>query len=142
MALPKAVSYAHTYQQGADYVKAKIIPILLSLSLIFAGTALPASAGIVTTRDAMALDLRVSQVSAVQASLAREDVRAAFVALGVDPEQASARVEALSDAELSQLQRQIDQLPAGGSALALVGAVFVVLMILEFTGVIDIFKKV
>jgi hypothetical protein len=33
-------------------------------------------------------------------------------------------------------------LPAGGSLLGLIGAVFVVLLILEVTGVIDIFKKV
>ena len=31
--------------------------------------------------------------------------------------------------------------PAGGDALALIGAVFVILLILELTGVIDIFKK-
>jgi len=54
--------------------------------------------------------------------------------------QAQARVASLSDLELAQLDGQLDSLPAGGS-LALVGAVFVVLMILEFTGVIDIFKR-
>jgi hypothetical protein len=32
--------------------------------------------------------------------------------------------------------------PAGGDVLALVGAVFVVLLILELVGVIDIFKTV
>ena len=31
--------------------------------------------------------------------------------------------------------------PAGGDILALIGAVFVVLLVLELTGVIDIFKK-
>jgi uncharacterized membrane protein (Fun14 family) len=41
-----------------------------------------------------------------------------------------------------QLSSQIESLPAGGdSVLVLIGAVFVVLLILELTGVIDIFKK-
>ena len=47
----------------------------------------------------------------------------------------------LSDAELAQLEGRLQQLPAGGSALGLVGAVFLVLLILEITGVVDIFKK-
>ena len=34
-----------------------------------------------------------------------------------------------------------EQLPAGGDILALIGVVFVVLLILELVGVIDIFKK-
>ena len=48
----------------------------------------------------------------------------------------------LGEQELAQLQGQLEQLPAGGSLLALIGAVFVVLLILEVTGVINIFNKV
>jgi hypothetical protein len=33
-------------------------------------------------------------------------------------------------------------MPAGGSVLAVVGVVFIVLLILELTGVIDIFNKI
>ena len=40
------------------------------------------------------------------------------------------------------VQGELDKLPAGGSALGIIGAVFLVLLILEITGVIDIFKKV
>ena len=46
-----------------------------------------------------------------------------------------------SDQELHQLAVDMRNAPAGGDALALIGAVFVVLLILELTGVIDIFKK-
>jgi uncharacterized membrane protein (Fun14 family) len=35
----------------------------------------------------------------------------------------------------------LDEAPAGGDALAVIGIVFLVLLILELTGVIDIFKK-
>jgi hypothetical protein len=48
---------------------------------------------------------------------------------------------ALTDAEIAALADRLEQAPAGGDALAVIGIVFLVLMILEFTGVIDIFKK-
>jgi hypothetical protein len=48
----------------------------------------------------------------------------------------------MSDAELETLSKRMQETPAGGGALVVIGAVFVVLMILEFVGVIDIFKKV
>ena len=45
-------------------------------------------------------------------------------------------------AYLAELARNIDSAPAGGSALGVVGAVFVVLLILEAVGVTDIFKAI
>jgi len=63
-----------------------------------------------------------------------------MIALGVDPGQARLRVSSLSDTELDQLAGELETLPAGGDILALIGAVFVVLLILELTGVINVFK--
>jgi len=64
-----------------------------------------------------------------------------MVSLGVDPVQAQARVAAMSPAELNRLSAELDKLPAGG-ILALIGAVFVVLLILEITGVTHIFTNI
>jgi hypothetical protein len=120
----------------------KIIALTMVATLIWAGYSLPASAAVISTQQVMAIETRDAQISELQARLARDDVRQALVELGVDPQQAHARVASLSELELAQLGGQLDSLPAGGNgALALVGAVFVVLMILEFTGVIDIFKR-
>ena len=56
---------------------------------------------------------------------------------------ASQRIASLNDADLNLMNQKLDQLPAGGDAfLAVIGIVFIVLLILEITGVIDIFKKV
>ncbi len=120
----------------------KASALLLSASLIFAGTATQVSAAVITTRDALAVEAREQQIAEISTRLARDDVRTAMIELGVDPQQAQLRVAALSDQELAQLDSRLDSMPAGEGALALVGAVFLVLMILEFTGVIDIFKKV
>jgi len=78
--------------------------------------------------------------------LAREDVRASLVAQGIDPLEAKARVESLSDAEVVSLADQIEELPAGGSALGIIVGtlliVFIVLLITDILGYTDIFPFV
>ncbi len=109
------------------------------LSIGFQG----AAAGVISTGDYLAGTERAAQVSQIQASLARADVRNELQRLGVDPAAASERVASLSDAELAQVSGQLATLPAGGDGLlAVIGVVFIVLLILEITGVIDIFKKI
>jgi len=120
----------------------RFIALALSTLLIWAGLSTAASAAIIGTQDALAMEQREARLAVVQAQLAREDVQQAMIQLGVDPVEASLRVAALGERELAQLQGQLEQLPAGGSILALIGAVFVVLLILEVTGVINIFNKV
>lgn len=51
------------------------------------------------------------------ALLQRDRVRAEFEALGIDPDEAIARVESLSDPELAGLLGRIDSLPAGTGGL-------------------------
>jgi len=84
---------------------------------------------------------RAANLARVDSVLARADVQRHLTDLGVAPQAAHDRAAALTDAELANFAVQLDKAPAGGDILAVIGAVFVVLMILEFTGVIDIFKK-
>lgn len=114
---------------------------LVSLSLVSLGLSTPAAAGIVGTADAVAAVQQQDHRGMVQGVLARADVREQLVGLGVDPAEVDARIAALTDAEVATLASRIEGAPAGGDALVVIGIVFVVLMILEFTGVIDIFKK-
>jgi hypothetical protein len=100
-----------------------------------------ASAGVIGTGDYLAGAERAGQIAAVQAALARDDVRNALMRLGVEPAAASERVAGLSDRELAAVAGEIEELPAGGDLLAVIGIVFIVLLILELTGVTDIFKK-
>jgi len=115
---------------------------LISLSLVSLGLQAPAAAGIVGTADAVAAVQQQDHRGAVQDVLARADVREQMVGLGVDPAEVDARIAALTDTEVATLATRLEAAPAGGDALAVIGIVFVVLLILEFTGVIDIFKKV
>ena len=114
---------------------------LVSVSFLTLGMQTPALAGIVGTSAAVSAARQETPLSTVQAAMARDDVRAKLAELGVDAAELDGRVAALSPAELSILADKLDQAPAGGDALAVIGIVFVVLLILELTGVIDIFKK-
>ena len=75
--------------------------------------------------------------------LAREDVQAALNEHGIDPQEAKARIDSLTDEEVIRIADQIDQLPEGaGAAGFLIIALLVlviVLIILDVTGVADIF---
>lgn len=78
--------------------------------------------------------------------LAREDVQASLVAQGIDPLEAKARVDSLSDAEVVSLADQIEELPAGGSTLGIIVGtlliVFIVLLITDILGYTDVFPFV
>ena len=114
---------------------------LVSLSLISLGLQMPAAAAVIGTAEAIAAGRNEGARAAVDATLARDDVRAKFADLGVDAAAIEGRVAALSDEEIRTLAERIGEAPAGGDALAVIGIVFVVLIILELVGVIDIFKK-
>lgn len=114
---------------------------LVSVSVLALGMQTPAVAGIVGTSEAVSAARQETPLSTVQAAIARDDVRAKLADLGVNAAELDSRLAALSPAELSMLADKLDQAPAGGDALAVIGIVFVVLIILELVGVIDIFKK-
>jgi diacylglycerol kinase len=122
-------------------LKNRFVVYVLCLAMLNLGSPLVAQAELVTTLQAVEASSRAQDMAAVNAALAREEVRAQFEALGVEPAQIEARVAALTDAELRTLAGQMADMPAGADALAVIGIVFLVLLILEAVGVIDVFKK-
>ena len=73
--------------------------------------------------------------------LDREAVQSQLTARGIDPAEAQARVDSLSDSEVMQISGKIDQLPAGGSfwgtVLYLAIIAVIVLLVLELLGYTD-----
>jgi hypothetical protein len=114
---------------------------LLCITLLNLGSPLVAEAGLIGTLQAVDAGTRSADLATVNAALARDQVREQLVTLGVDPAKVASRVAALTDEELRMLADRVSDAPAGGNALAVVGVVFIVLLILEAVGVIDIFKK-
>jgi len=117
------------------------VAALIAVSVGMAGMVHTASASVVGTRAVMMQAERAETVARVQAALDREAVQAQLMAQGVDPAAAMERVAALTDAELRYLDGRLAQLPAGAGVVEIIGVVFVVLLILELVGVIDIFKS-
>jgi hypothetical protein len=57
----------------------------------------------------------------------RAAVKARLVALGVDPAQAQARVDALTDDEVRVVAARLDELPAGGDPITLLVIIILLL---------------
>lgn len=122
---------------------ARRLLVSLTAALVLVPASLPyARAEIVDTPAVLSAVARDAQLARVQATLQRAEVAAQLERLGVEPSMVEQRVRAMTDAELLAFSQRLDQAPAGGDGFALVGVVFVVLIILELVGVIDIFKKV
>ena len=114
---------------------------LVSVSIICMGFAQAAPAGMIGTAYILDDESRAASVSRIEILLARGDVARQLEAFGVDQALVVERLNGLSHAELLQLEGQLDSQVAGGDIIGLIGAVFVVLLILELVGVTDIFKS-
>lgn len=115
---------------------------IVSLALVFGGFAQASHAGVIETGYLVDQDIRAARLERVEALLASESVARQLESLGADKALVAERVHALSDAELLLLEHEMDAQAAGGDALALIGGVFLVLLILEVLGVTDVFTKI
>ena len=124
--------YLSLWKQGTVF--------LLIASFVTAPILQPARAAVIGTEAAIDLQERADRIAHINTVLAREDVRSTLIDLGVSPEDAAARVETMTDAELQMLVAQLDELPAGGIGIVgVVGIVAIVLVILELLDVTDLF---
>ena len=120
----------------------RVLATILMVNTALLGIPGTAMAGTVGTQTMLQLEARQAKVDELQQAMLRDDVREALVALGVTPQAAQERIATLTDQELLALEQQIDTLPAGGSLLAVIGIVFVILLILDLTGVTNVFTRV
>jgi len=113
---------------------------LACAALLLVTTSLPATAELVGNDTVLQEARGDIDRAEVIAFLERDDVRAQLEAQGVDPADARARVAAMTDAEIAELNARIDEMPAGGnSILGAVLVVFVVFVITDVIGATDIF---
>ena len=123
--------------------------IALPLAALMVAVTMPlgvAQAGLVGTDQVIAPSNAEASRERVTAFIAREDVRGEMRKMGVDPDEAAARVAVLSDVEIQRIVVKIDQTPAGQSAVgAVAGAIvliFLVLLITDLLGLTDVFPFV
>jgi hypothetical protein len=79
----------------------------------------------------------------INSLLLREDVQNALMAQGINPIEAKARIDSLSDAEVIRIADEINKLPAGAGAMfsgvgppAWVGAVIIGAVVLIIVGIV------
>ena len=127
-------------------LRRRVALALAVVLFVLTGPTDAARAALITTEQAIAGAAAASERGRVAAFLARDDVRAQMVALGVDPAEAAQRVAGLSDAEVQRIAGHLDQLPAGQGAVgAVIGAallIFLVLLITDLLGLTDVFPFV
>jgi hypothetical protein len=118
------------------------IVVVLAASLATASLQSAAYGGVISTQEYLTAIDREATLERIDAVLAREEVRSRLEQYGVDPVAADARIAALTDQELALLATDLENLPAGGNIVGVIGIAFIVLLILELVGVIDIFNKI
>jgi hypothetical protein len=125
----------------------KVIAILLVAAISAVQVAAPvAHARMIGTDSCLESDLQATGRERIKHFLNREDVRDILSSQGVSPGEAQARVAALTDAEVLEISRRIEQMPAGGGTFGIiVGAsliVFLVLLVTDILGYTEIFPFV
>ena len=123
------------------------IGIVMAVMMLLIATPYQAAiAALINTETVLAENQSQEARDYLKQLMAREDVRSALSAQGIDPLEAEARIASLSDSEVIAVVDQIEQLPAGGNAVGIiVGAVlivFLVLLITDILGYTDVFPFV
>lgn len=111
----------------------------LCAGLLLASATAPAQAALVGTGEVLSEARAQVEREQLAEMIERDEVQTRLEAMGVDPADARARVERMTDAEVATLQERIDQMPAGGDALGVALVVFLVLVITDVVGATDIF---
>ncbi|MFP4081015.1 MAG: DUF6627 family protein [Ectothiorhodospira sp.] len=113
-----------------------LVGLLAALTLVTT----PVQAALVGTGEMLQSEQGRWEREQLLTALDRGEVREHLSALGVDPDRAAERVARLSDAEVAELNRSMEELPAGGSSVLGVAAfIFVVFVITDVIGATDIF---
>jgi hypothetical protein len=120
----------------------RTIALLMTICLVTLPIAQSAQAAIITTDTAIELSDRAQHIDRINEMLARESVQSVLVKFGVNPVDASARVDSLTAEELQMLENHLAELPAGGvGVIEVVGIVAIVLIILELLNVTNFFTE-
>lgn len=120
----------------------RIFTALVVFSFFTLGMQNVAVAGIVSSGDMIAAQQNQFDRDQLKTWMAREDVREQLIDLGVDVEAAISRVDSMTDAEVQQLSAKMDQMPAGSGFVETAVLAFLVLVVLEVTGVTDILPNI
>lgn len=120
-----------------------IAMVVLVMFCYLSAVVAPLQAALVGTADIFAEQENDLAREKVQRFLERQDVLAHLQSMGVNPEEAKARVDTMTAEEINLMAAKIDQIPAGGDGTGfLLATLLIVIVVLIFTdifGVTDVF---
>jgi hypothetical protein len=120
--------------------------IMATIMLVIATPYQPLLAAMVPTEATLDKIIAQDARDHLKTLISRDDIKDSLISQGIDPDEAKARVDSLSDSEVIKVADKIEQLPAGRGAFgALIGAaliVFIVLLLTDILGYTDVFPFV
>lgn len=105
------------------------LAFVLALQLTAVGTM--AQAQMISTDSAIARSAADMNRDSLMAELRKTEVREEIIRLGVSPDEAEARLAALSEAEVNALLANIDERRAGAGIAETIGTIFIILLITD-----------
>ena len=109
-------------------------------TLMLAGVNQSVQAAMVSTEQAVSVVAAEQSRAKVAAAFERADVQAELQKMGINADEARARVAAMSDAEAASVANKIDSLPAGGDGiLGAIVFIFVLLLVTDILGLTKVF---
>jgi hypothetical protein len=120
----------------------KSVGILMALLMVMISAPVSSVFAAMVGTEAILTNQNTSEArDQVRSFLERKDVQSQLAARGIDPDEARARVDSLTDAEVMQIADKIDRLPSGGdfwgTLLFVLVIVFITLLVLEIMGYTD-----
>ncbi len=109
-------------------------------ALVFVGFTQTVHAAIISTEQVVSASAAQQNRARIAATFDRADVQVELQKMGVTPDEAKARVAALSDAETASIAHRVDAMPAGGDGI--VGGlifIFVLLLVTDIIGLTKVF---
>ncbi|MEL7150519.1 MAG: PA2779 family protein [Pseudomonadota bacterium] len=105
------------------------IAFALALQITAVGTM--AQAQMISTDTAIERSAAQMDRASLMSELQKDDVRDEIIRLGVSPEEAEARLAALSDTEVKAMLRDIDEQRAGAGVVETIGTIFIILLVTD-----------
>ena len=114
--------------------------------LMLSGLCQSVSAAMIGTESIINVDRGQNPRDYLNNLLAREEIQAALISQGIDPQEAQDRIDNLSDDEIGKFVHEMDQLPAGGgffeTFIIIVFLIFLILLVTDISGYTDVFPFV
>ncbi len=95
-------------------------------------TATVAQAQMISTDTAIERSMAEMDRAFLMDELAKNEVREEMIRLGVSPDEAEARLAALSDAEIARLVQQAEEEKAGADIVGTLATIFIILLVTDF----------